>query len=162
MVGRPNQDLTGFTGRQAGYREASASSQALFRIVTAAAGASSPLLPQGGGLFWTEHSERNGLPSVAASMGEHKDVINRLGRWQAEGSEAYVRTTRKIVMDFQMSAASRIREAGVDFLGEEQLLERFLSAAEVRHWAHPSDRDHLEDLEPYLNMGGLSKYGIRI
>ena len=74
-------------------------------------------------------------------MGEHKDVINRLGRWQAEGSEAYVRTTRKIVMDFQVTAASRIREAGLDFLGEEQLLERFLNAAEVRQWAQPEDRE---------------------
>ena len=68
-------------------------------------------------------------------MGEHKDVIDRLGRWQADGSEAYVRTTRKIVMDVQMAAANRIRGAGLDFLGEEQLLERFLNAAEVRHWS---------------------------
>ena len=98
-------------------------------------------------MFWTEHSERNWLPSVAASMGEHKDVIDRLGRWQADGSEAYVRTTRKIVMDVQMAAANRIRGAGLDFLGEEQLLERFLNAAEVRHWSQPQDREQwLENL----------------
>ena len=60
-----------------------------------------------------------------------------------------------------MSAASRIREAGVDFLGEEQLLERFLSAAEVRHWAHPSDRDQwMQRLRWFTGFNAADEWAI--
>ena len=51
--------------------------------VLSPAGAEGPatLLGPGVGAFWTEHSERNGLPTWAASCGAHRDHTDRLGRW---------------------------------------------------------------------------------
>ena len=98
FAGRPSADLQGFSGSQAGYRESSASSQALFRHLTVAADDGKPFLPQGAGLFWTEHAERNWLPSAAAAVGRHRDELQRLGRWQADCSEAYVRTSKVIIL----------------------------------------------------------------
>ena len=141
FISKPSKDLEHFTSYQAGYREASLSSQALFRLLTSVGVEKEALLPEGGGLFWTEHSERNWLPSVAASLGESRDLINRLGRWQAECSEHYVRTTRQAVEAFQVKVASRVRERTEDFIGESAVIERFLTYTEQREWSSAADHE---------------------
>ena len=83
------------------------------------------LLPASCGSFWTEHSERNGLPTAAAALGCSDDVVRRLGRWQVGAvAEAYVRTTINIVARAQRKLAARVRNRGPDFLDERTTLER--------------------------------------
>ena len=137
FVGRPTPALEGFSGKAAGCREASAASQALFADLVDADLAVSSLLPPEGGLFWTEHSERNFLPSVAAAMGKDQDLIRRLGRWQADCSEKYVRTAIPIIGAFQEEVATLLRQRGPDVLGEEAVLDDF--AVFLGHRGGPSD-----------------------
>ena len=84
-----------------------------------------PLFAPGMAAFWTLHSPRNWLPSVAAAMKKSNELIGRLGRWGQDVREAYVRATRQIVMDFQQEAACRLRQRGRDFLGEAHVLSDF-------------------------------------
>ena len=44
-------------------------------------------------------------------------------------------------MAFQTMAASKVRSAGSDFLGEGRLLEKFLDTAEQRGWSLKEDRE---------------------
>lgn len=104
------------------FRPRFAASRALSELLRQSGG--TPLLLCGAGGFWTEHSERNAMPSAAAALREGRDVQERLGRWKAGASESYVRTTRLIVERFQSELAQRIRggEGGPDFLDEESIL----------------------------------------
>ena len=56
-----------------------------------------PLLRHGAHLYWTEHSERNCITSVAAALGIDKSRRDYLGRWQPAQSDEYVRTAGQVV-----------------------------------------------------------------
>lgn len=125
MLPLPSADLATARGHPAKYADAAAYSQSLFGVLPSTVGSEGPatLLEPGVGAFWTEHSERNGLPSWAASCAVHSDHIDRLGRWGARMSEQYVRSTRLIVERLQTGLAAKIRESedGPDWADEEQI-----------------------------------------
>ena len=113
---RPVRGLQAFAGRPATYRDASAASVALLSGLTAAdLGEPSPdpkrpLLPVGGARFWTERAERNWLPSLGAVVGLSRENLQRIGRWAADTSETYVRTTRAIVESSQLAVARALAD----------------------------------------------------
>ena len=96
------------------------------------------LLPRDAARFWTEHSDRAGLDSWAAALGVQKSERDFLGRWSPEGStDAYVRTTLRVVENVQLLAAHHARLAfngGPDFFGEEHLLKKFSNFLVDRGW----------------------------
>jgi hypothetical protein len=69
----------------------------------------SPLLPHGAHMFWSEHSERNCLTSVAAALGVDKSRRDYLGRWQPSQSDEYVRTAGQVVAAVQREVAAHLR-----------------------------------------------------
>jgi hypothetical protein len=75
--------------------------------------------------YWTEHSERNFLPSVAASLGIEKARRDYIGRWQpSKQSDDYVRSARQIVAAIQSEVASKLR-ADPKYLDEAPLRSGF-------------------------------------
>ena len=125
MLPLPGADLTAARGHPAKYVDAAAYSQSLFGVLKVVdTDAKVALLEPGVGAYWTEHSERNGLPTWAASYGVHSDHIDRLGRWGARMSEQYVRSTRLIVERLQVGLAAKVRDGkgGTDWIDEEQVL----------------------------------------
>jgi hypothetical protein len=89
MFPLPTADLQGALDVPGEYSDASSASQALFASLpgpkpvgdTDAVAPSLEtfrvgihMLPPGAGLFWTEHSERNGLPTAAAALGYPDDT----------------------------------------------------------------------------------------
>jgi hypothetical protein len=60
--------------------------------------------------YWTEHSERNFLPTVAAALGFDKNKRDYIGRWKPGAqSDDYVRSTRQILDKLQSEVARRLR-----------------------------------------------------
>ena len=66
----------------------------------------SPLIEAEAALcFWTEHTERNWLVSVLASLGVPRDKRDYVGRWHiVTASDEYVRTARHVVLSLQEEA----------------------------------------------------------
>ena len=60
--------------------------------------------------FWTEHSERSYVNSMAACLGFAKEERNYLGRWMPEQSDDYLLTSRAIVGKLQRAVAKALRE----------------------------------------------------
>ena len=85
-----------------------------------------PLLLPGVGQIWTERSERNGLTSLAAARGFAECERRRLGRWPAEVSEGYVRTSRAIVEKIQTQISEAVREKfdEEDIVDDEEVLRK--------------------------------------
>lgn len=56
-------------------------------------------------------------------MKEGRDLQERLGRWKAEASDAYIRTTRLVVETFQIEFARKVRDGreNRDWLDEESI-----------------------------------------
>ena len=71
-----------------------------------------PLLLPGGARFWTEHGERNWLPSLGAVLGFSREDMNRVGRWASDTSETYAWTTRAIVDSSQRAVACSLADPG--------------------------------------------------
>jgi hypothetical protein len=61
------------------------------------------LIPSDLVFFWTGHSARRWLPSVATAMGYGKDLVDYVGRWGAaqHQSRDYVVTARQVVLQVQ-------------------------------------------------------------
>ena len=107
MFPLPNADLESVKEKPVRYRESSALSKALLASLTCQDGGCAGekgegilLLPEGVGVFYTEHSERDAI-SFAAALGKPKDLQERLGRWRGDSSELHVRTSKTVVMAFQ-------------------------------------------------------------
>ena len=62
-----------------------------------------PELPELAGLFWSEHSDRHWLPSLAALAGVAKDTRDFVGRWHLglHQSSDYIVTARQVVKGVQ-------------------------------------------------------------
>ena len=92
------------------------------------------LLPQGVERFWSEHSERSTLPSALAALGVPKAERDLIGRWQPEGSDAYVRTYNAAVGRLQRQFAKEIRGGrGYASFDEGSVLEEIKDWL-VTHW----------------------------
>ena len=63
-------------------------------------------------LHWTEHSERNLINNVAATMGYPKCERDFLGRWVPQQSDDYLRTARNITHKLQRATAQEMRQGG--------------------------------------------------
>ena len=125
MFPLPNVDLESVKEKPVRYREASALSQALLASLTCQdsgcvgeKGEGNLLLPEGAGVFCTEHSERNAMISFAGAFGKPKDLQERLGPWRGDTSELYVRTSKTVVMPFQREVADIVRKGDVNCFGD--------------------------------------------
>ena len=75
--------------------------------------------------FFTGHSPRNWMPSVAAALGYRSDERDFLGRWLIGGAGAaeYTRTARQVVHNMQVAACKAVAcSIGGTYSEEEPLL----------------------------------------
>ena len=80
--------------------------------------------------FWTEHSSRATLVSMARALYVPKAITDRLGWWSvgADASDGYIRTYRTLIAKVQEKVAGAIKEAWgsskhPDVFGENYVLE---------------------------------------
>ena len=60
--------------------------------------------------FWTEHSERNWLVFVLATLGVPRDKHDFVGRWRViAASDEHIRTAMQVVITLQESALEGVR-----------------------------------------------------
>jgi hypothetical protein len=97
--------------------------------------------------FWTEHSERNLLPSILVFLKADRAHCNMVGRWRPEGSELYMRTYNTVVAQLQKQCALAMKQPDrYESFGEEDILQ------ELGDWLRkrkglPSDKvDHIMDV----------------
>jgi hypothetical protein len=170
MFPLPTKDLGGVIDIPGEYSDASTASQALFVNLPGPAllgdqgvaqhdlnsyRAGIYLLPPGAGLFWTEHSERNGVPTAAAALGHSDDVIKRLGRWQVgKVQETYIRSTIKIVTQVQQDIASRFRNGGEDFMDEASTFKKLTKFMAARGMEDRDLKLLVERLSYFHSAGG--------
>ena len=90
------------------------------------------LLPDGLESFFSGHSTRNFLTSVAAVVGFSRDERAYLGRWSMGmvSSEEYVRTARQVIFKIQR-AVNRCLVEGLDEpYHEDEAIQKLCDAAE--------------------------------
>lgn len=97
------------------------------------------LLPDGLASFFTGHTPRNFLASVAAVLGYSKDMRAYLGRWTMgmSASEEYIRTSRQVVYKIQKSVNRSIVEGREEQYFEDEAIDALCEAAE-RSGANPN------------------------
>ncbi len=92
------------------------------------------LLPDSLGDYYTGHSPRNWLTSIAAVLGFTKEQRSYLGRWMIgmTASEEYVRTARQIITKIQIEV-NRVHTTGrpCEFL-EDEIIEALCQEAASR------------------------------
>lgn len=105
------------------------------------------LLPPPAAFFWTEHSERHWLVSVAAAIGIAKDRRDPVGRWAiaAMQSGEYVLTARQVVMGVQKEVLSALSQRGAQVYDEGDL---FL---EYTDWLQHRLKDQELDADTWIN-----------
>ena len=138
-----SKDLEGFQDRPQEYSEAASSGRALLTeakvivydysesppIATTLEkrendGLKYPLLLKGMSGFWTLHGDRATLNSWASCLDYSMEARQMLGRWSPSGSDEYVRTARRIVLQTQKEISAKIREGCTpQELGEDELYE---------------------------------------
>ena len=93
--------------------------------------------------FWTEHSSRSSLVSMARALGVPKEITDRLGWWAVgtQASEEYIRTYSVLSARVQDLVASTSRKAlensakkkaDPDYYGEERVLGKLAESIEKR------------------------------
>jgi hypothetical protein len=118
----PNPSRDGFIDRPASYADATACARAclaslpLPELYTDEEGSSywvsqadRSLFVAGGEAVFSEHSDRNFLPSWAALTGSAKDDIDRLG-WKLSSGDEYIRASRLIRHRVQSQVAVSLRD----------------------------------------------------
>ncbi|CAE8676146.1 unnamed protein product [Polarella glacialis] len=139
----PNVDFSGCRAKPSDWSSTPARSRALFRELRQVKfdgstwdwdGVLPLVLHSQALLFWTDHSERNVLTSVAAFLNVSKADRDFLGRCSPDGSDDYLRTSRQMVHKVQELVAQGIRDSFVpggldleDSLGDNGLYEYLLS-----------------------------------
>eukprot|EP00435_Cladocopium_sp_Y103_P020863 s2122_g5.t1 len=86
------------------------------------------LLPDGLEAFFSGHSPRNFLTSVAATLGFHRDERAYLGRWSM-GTEEYVRTSRQVVFKIQKHVNRALVEGAENEFHEDESIGRLCDYA---------------------------------
>ena len=97
--------------------------------------------------FWTEHSERNWLISVLASIGVPREKREFIGRWCAiSASDEYLRTAKTMVISLQEQAlAGMMRDERWNLQnGGLEDLPEFLIARGVHQCVAASQKDLLQ------------------
>lgn len=91
------------------------------------------LLPDGLESFFTGHSPRNFLTSVAAVMGFSKDMRAYLGRWSIgmTASEEYISTSRQVIYKIQKAVNRSLVEGRDEQYFEDEALDALCAAAEL-------------------------------
>ena len=92
------------------------------------------LLPDGLESFFSGHSPRNFLTSIAAAIGYSRDERAFLGRWTMgmTSSEEYVRTARQVVFRIQKSVNRALVEGRDDDpYFEDEALQKLCDSAEA-------------------------------
>ncbi len=119
------------------------------------------LVPEPAGLFWSEHSERHWLPSMAALAGVAKDTRDFVGRWHLglHQSSDYILTARQVVKGVQAEVMRYI--FGVSNLDDEsetmEAMHAFCISKEMKGTAATdATRRHSFPLSS-LSFGGLHK-----
>ena len=89
------------------------------------------LLPDGLESFFSGHSPRNFVTSVAAALGFSKDERAYLGRWSMGmvSSEEYVRTSRQVIYKIQKAVNKALVEGGSDPYHEDEPISRLCEFA---------------------------------
>ena len=115
--------------RMAHYSDAAANSRALLRALKVPAMKEGVgwterdlhLLPEGLEKFWSEHSERHWLPSVAAAHGVSKGERDFVGRWGIDRCQSndYVLTSRQIVLGIQRRVLCWLHEGDPGYYEDE-------------------------------------------
>ena len=108
FLGLPTADLSSMRMLEARYADGVAMSRAL---LTSLSTESKPLIAHNAVLtFWTEHSDRAFLPSMAGAIPESDDgCIRDVGRWALPTSHEYVRSHLVRVRFIQRTVAERAR-----------------------------------------------------
>jgi hypothetical protein len=90
------------------------------------------LLPDGLEEFFSGHSARNFLTSIAAVIGFSRDERAFLGRWSMgmTSSEEYVRTSRQVVFKIQRAVNRSLVEGMDEVYYEDEPIQRLCDAAE--------------------------------
>ena len=90
------------------------------------------LLPDGLESFFSGHSARNFLTSIAAVIGFSRDERAFLGRWSMgmTSSEEYVRTSRQVVFKIQKAVNRSLVEGLEEVYYEDEPIQRLCDAAE--------------------------------
>lgn len=85
-----------------------------------------PMMDPVGMLYWTGHSMRHFLPTVASAIDIGKEQRNYVGRWHVNlhQSADYVHTSRQIVLQVQEAVYKAIVE-GKPSYDESELMEDF-------------------------------------
>ena len=125
FLGIPTADLQGMRTIEAKYTDGLAIGRAVLLSI-AVEGSREPLLVEDAARFWSEHSARSTLPSLATLCGSFPpEWLDLLGRWGARRSEVYVRTQLQRTVMIQNAVASRFRNNTFDpdLFGESDLLE---------------------------------------
>ena len=111
MLPCPDKNQSGFARRMATYSQATSMSQALFVELKAEEnGRSFPLLVQGAGLVWTEHSERATMRTWAQAARVPEDIRRQMGRWLPSPDEGYERSVGGNVRRAEAIIAGFIKE----------------------------------------------------
>ena len=92
------------------------------------------LIPSPGPLFWTEHSERHVLPSIAAAQEIDKTSRDYLGRWgiNSKQSGEYVLTARHVITGVQSKVLEAISGVSPCKYDEDDLFRSYWSWLELR------------------------------
>eukprot|EP00435_Cladocopium_sp_Y103_P019633 s6042_g4.t1 len=90
------------------------------------------LLPDGLESFYSGHSARNFLTSIAAAIGFSRDERSFLGRWSMGmvSAEEYVRTSRQVVFRIQKAVNRCLVEGKDEAYFEDEAIQRLCDAAE--------------------------------
>ena len=112
MLPCPSKGKEGFGNRMVTYALASRFSQALFLdLRTEYEGARVPLMSEGLGTIFTEHSERTTMRTWAEAAGVPESVRKQLGRWTPTVDQAYERTGRLNTLKAQGMMAKFIKRS---------------------------------------------------
>ena len=108
LLPRPNTDYSGPVRKMATYTDRAAYGRAVLADIQFGG---STTMSRCAALFWSEHSERNFLVSVAAAFGVSKEKRDFLGRWRpGSQSDDYIRTACQVVGGIQRKVAARLRK----------------------------------------------------
>ena len=115
--------------------------------------------------FWTEHSSRSSLVSMARALGVPKEVTDRLGWWAVgtQASEEYIRTYGLLAAKAQKLVACTSRQAleekeaesaGVpDHYGEDRVLEKLVESL-VKKGYKADDKEVVDMVESLRTFPG--------
>ena len=92
-----------------------------------------PLIPDCGVMFWSGHSMRHYLPSVAAAINIGKDQRDYVGRWHVNFHQSvdYIHTSRQIVVQVQQQVNRALCEGDPGY-DESELWDEFAAFLKSR------------------------------